>query len=364
MTDMTSDDTTLRRRQFLRSLGVAGATAVGLSALDSAPAMAFTLKELEEKLRGVGESTYNISIGSEATPGSELDANIAIGAKALVNDKASKNNVALGAYALEQNTSGEENVAVGTAALRSNTTGFLNVAAGVEALYSNTTGGENTAVGWQALHSNTSGQGNTAVGHQALLYASKSSIGGNENTAVGLGALRNCENGDYNTAIGNNALHSAKETTENTALGVQALERLFKGGGKNTAIGAQSLEFITDGEHNTAVGWGAGQAVVGGKEGEEQPGGSGNVFIGFMAGRQELGSNKLYIANSETAEPLLFGEFPSAKLQINASQIGFFKHAPGSQGKVTGKKNTEVEKVLKTLLESLSGLGLVKDETT
>lgn len=36
---------------------------------------------------------------------------------------------------------------------------------------------------------------------------------------------------------------------------------------------------------------------------------SGNIFIGYNAGADEIGSNKLYIANSNTSKPLIFGDF-------------------------------------------------------
>jgi hypothetical protein len=47
--------------------------------------------------------------------------------------------------------------------------------------------------------------------------------------------------------------------------------------------------------------------------------GSGNVFLGSSAGYYETTSNKLYIANSRTSEPLLYGEFDNQYLEINGS---------------------------------------------
>ena len=37
--------------------------------------------------------------------------------------------------------------------------------------------------------------------------------------------------------------------------------------------------------------------------------GSGNVFLGNEAGYKETGSNKLYIDNSDTSTPLIYGQF-------------------------------------------------------
>ncbi len=42
-----------------------------------------------------------------------------------------------------------------------------------------------------------------------------------------------------------------------------------------------------------------------------------NVFIGTSAGYNETGSNKLYIDNSSTSSPLIYGDFGTADLTIN-----------------------------------------------
>jgi len=47
--------------------------------------------------------------------------------------------------------------------------------------------------------------------------------------------------------------------------------------------------------------------------------GSGNVFLGYTAGYNETGSNKLYIDNSNTATPLIYGEFDNNILTINGN---------------------------------------------
>ena len=45
--------------------------------------------------------------------------------------------------------------------------------------------------------------------------------------------------------------------------------------------------------------------------------GSGNVFLGYQAGYNETGSNKLYIDNSNTSTPLIYGDFDTDKVTIN-----------------------------------------------
>ncbi|MCK7461966.1 MAG: hypothetical protein MZU84_07870 [Sphingobacterium sp.] len=51
--------------------------------------------------------------------------------------------------------------------------------------------------------------------------------------------------------------------------------------------------------------------------------GSGNVFIGYGAGANELGSNRLYIANANTTDPLIYGEFDNSYLKFNANNTVF-----------------------------------------
>ena len=45
--------------------------------------------------------------------------------------------------------------------------------------------------------------------------------------------------------------------------------------------------------------------------------GTDNIFIGYQAGYNETGSNKLYISNSNTSNPLIYGDFSTGKVTIN-----------------------------------------------
>lgn len=74
----------------------------------------------------------------------------------------------------------------------------------------------------------------------------------------------------------------------------------------NTYIGVDSYNNTT-GTNNTFVGVGSGYNNTG----------SNNVFIGYQSGYNEVGSNKLYISNSNTSNPLIYGEFDNSVLRIN-----------------------------------------------
>ena len=165
--------------------------------------------------------------------------------------------------------SDNRNIGVGYRALYSNTTGNHNTASGYLSLYYNTTGSYNTASGYNALYSNTTGTANTTSGSFALY----SNTTGTKNTASGYGALYSNATGHQNTASGYRALYSNTTGSYNTALG--------KSAGYNNQTG------------------------------------SGNIFIGYQAGYNETGSNKLYIENSDSATPLIGGDFSTDEVTIN-----------------------------------------------
>ncbi len=160
------------------------------------------------------------------------------------------------------------NVGIGQNCLGNNISGFNNVAVGAGTMGANGSGSQNTAIGSNTLFLNQSGSGNTAIGYAAM------------NAADGRA---------YNTAVGYSALMSGTAGNNNVALGTNALK---SSGGSN----------------NTAVGNAAGYSNLSGNY---------NVFIGNNAGYNESGSNKLYITNSSTAYPLIYGDFNSGQLTIN-----------------------------------------------
>lgn len=102
-------------------------------------------------------------------------------------------------------------------------------------------------------------------------------------------------------------------------------------GSNNTFLGYGSGYNNTSGSGNAFLGYFAGHAnttndnnvYIGNQAGSNNVG-EYNIFIGKGAGGlEEGGSNKLYIANSNTATPLIYGEFDNQKLNFEAAvQIG------------------------------------------
>ena len=139
--------------------------------------------------------------------------------------------------------------------------GALTHAGGSEGRY-------NTVFGIDSFNSTTTGDSNVVVGPLAL----QDNTTGNRNLAIGYASQQNCITGNYNVAIGDEVLFT------------------------NTA-----------GDRNVCIGTRAGQAIQG----------NDNVCLGHMAGRAEMGSDKLYISNTDTTKPLIYGDFNTDIVKIH-----------------------------------------------
>jgi hypothetical protein len=200
---------------------------------------------------------------------------------------------------------GRYNTVFGIGSMNANTTGYMNTAGGFQALYSNQSGYCNTADGFQALFTNAEDQ-NTAVGYQALYYNST----GEANTAIGSGAMVGNSTGRYNTAGGYQALYFSNGS-QNTASGYKALYSNTSGN-NNTAAGYNANYWNEAGSNNTIIGCEAGK-------GSSAHTKSGNVFIGYQAGYNETGGDMLYIENTNSSSPLIWGDFADDIIVINGN---------------------------------------------
>lgn len=93
----------------------------------------------------------------------------------------------------------------------------------------------------------------------------------------------------------------------NLIIGQDAGSSIGVSANRNTLLGQEAGKSITNTMSNTFVGYRSGA----------NNSGSGNVFLGQEAGLNELGSDKLYISNSSTSFPLIFGDFESRTLTVN-----------------------------------------------
>ena len=214
-------------------------------------------------------------------------------------------NTGIGQNVMQNQTTGNFNVGVGATALASSTGGYSNSAVGYQTMTGLTTGGDNTAMGSSALRSLTTGGRNVAIGSQTMVGSATSS---SDNVAVGYGALTGNGASMFNTAIGSSALNATSTGSNNTAVGRTSMQ-LNTTGSRNTALGYGSLFSSLTSTNNTAIGYEAGRDATG----------TGNVMLGYQAGYSETGSNKLYIDNSNTASPLVYGDFATNLFRVNGT---------------------------------------------
>ena len=167
------------------------------------------------------------------------------------------------------------------------TTGYGNTLIGYLAGADTTTGSSNTLIGLGANNRNKTGGGNTIIGYASGYYAT----------------------GSNNVLMGNyaaNAIFGAADLTYNTIIGNYAAYNALGTVGCNTILGYYAGRYL-DGENNVFIGHQAGYNTTG----------VSNILIGYRAGYNETGSNKLYIANSSTSTPLIYGDF-TAGLTIHS----------------------------------------------
>ena len=183
------------------------------------------------------------------------------------------NNLFFGIRAGNLTTTTVQNVGIGTNALNKVTSGGFNTALGFNTMSANTTGHSNTALGNGSLGTNIDGSFNVAIG----LFALVSNTSGSRNTVIGYDALRDNTSGEYNVGVGSFTNQGNKTGSYNTSLGYEA-------GGKSDGLNK-----------------------------------SGNIFLGYKAGYEETGSNKLYVENSNSTTPLIYGDFSADKLRVNGT---------------------------------------------
>lgn len=276
---------------------------------------AVSLDNLSDAKAGGANFTNSIIIGHEAT-GTLLNAenNVIFGSGALSAITSADDNVAIGLNALLTVTTGSGNTAVGFDAGRTVSSGSVyNTLIGYFTKRNGTAGTKsgdyNTAIGAYAMEEG-SGSYNVFAGYLAGRYATSSNniaigyeamgsgtVSGSNNIAIGLQAMVNGGSGAENIAVGTNALRGASAATTS--------------GSYNVAVGAEVGYAYTTGAQNTVIGYQAGRSLTSG---------SGNVLIGYQAGYNlTTSSSQLYIDNSNTATPLIAGDFSTDDLTINGS---------------------------------------------
>jgi len=251
------------------------------------------------------------------------------------------NNMFMGHNAGYTNVSGISNLFVGADAGAYNNSGSNNVFIGQSVGIYNTSANNNTLLGWAAGSSNNSSD-NTCLGYRS--GAGHSS--GDKNLFVGALSGQANSTGSYNTFMGYAAGQNSGAASNSTCIGYYA--GYSSTGYGNTFLGWGSGR-ITTGDYNVMLGNGTGNLNTSGNynvflgtgSGHSNVTGSGNVFLGNDSGYNETGSNKLYIDNSDTATPLIHGDFSTDALTVNGSLTATGNaNVSGTYFKVTSNPGT------------------------
>ncbi len=132
---------------------------------------------------------------------------------------------------------------------------------------------------------------------------------GLSNTKLGVNAGGAAGDNDASVFIGRDAGFSNTTGFENTFLG-NVSGYYNTSGSSNTYVGSWVGSSNATGNNNT---------FFGAYAGSNNATGNANVFLGYFAGGNELGSNRLYVANSNTTTPLIYGEFDNKKVVLNGN---------------------------------------------
>lgn len=147
---------------------------------------------------------------------------------------------------------------------------------------------------------------------------------------------------------------------ETVTLGVNAGEHQEFDAYFATLIGSHAGNKLTTGPYNTFLGQCSGYGVstggyntfLGFQTGAETNG-SRNVFIGYDAGKTEQDNDKLIIANSNTTDPLIYGDFDASTLTINGT-LSTYDILPLSNA--TYNLGSTIKKFEKLYLSSTGGI--------
>lgn len=122
-----------------------------------------------------------------------------------------------------------------------------------------------------------------------------------------------------NTFIGYRSGYENTYGSDNTFLGSSSGYNNTSGF-RNTFIGVSTGRNNTNGDFNTYLGW---------QSGYNNQTGLRNVFLGYAAGYNETGSDRLYIDNSSTSSPLIWGNFSLNRLNFNGN-VGIGTETPSA----------------------------------
>ena len=222
-----------------------------------------------------------------------------------------------------QTMTGTQNVYIGVGSGSLSTTAEVSVAIGSYAMGGAVaTGNYNTCIGSYSGNLITSGTQNTLIGANSgkslttgganILIGNGTGFSSNFSDCILIGYLSGYNNtGNRNYYSGYASGRYATTATNNVFLGYTSYgSNVSKTGGYNIGFGTACGFNLTSGSNNFLAGYQSGYSLTTG---------SGNIFLGYQSGYSETGSNKLYIENSNSTNPLIYGDFDNDTLRINGT---------------------------------------------
>jgi len=188
--------------------------------------------------------------------------------------------------------------------------GINNVFMGNYAGVLNEIGSDNIFMGFNAGNKNIYASDNIFIGSYAGYNTDSDDLPpfGSMNIYIGTRSGYSNLDGYDNVCIGNKAGEAFTGSSQNVFIGGYAGNASTTGA--NALVGSLAMYRNSTGNHNV---------VLGAETGYNNLTGSGNIFLGYQSGYSETGSNKLYIENSSSATPLIWGDFANDMLRFNGT---------------------------------------------
>jgi trimeric autotransporter adhesin len=262
---------------------------------------------------GYSNSFFGYKTGNQNNTGYY---NVFIGNNAGFNNSSGYSNTFIGPYSGFTNNTGPGNIFIGDYSGYYNTSGSANVFIGEQAGYANTTGLRGVEIGLRAGLYHKEGEGSVFIGYEAGSGWDGSNtnaiVTAQANTFIGTYTGKTHLTGDYNTFLGFQTGMHPRSGSRNTFLGALIMREnnYSSQPDDNVYVGYEVANNNQEGDRNVMVG-----SCAGGNSGTSDET-SGSVFLGYCAGLNETSSNKLYIDNSSTTVPLIYGDFTDGSEKV------------------------------------------------
>ncbi|MBN2858451.1 MAG: hypothetical protein JXN63_08625 [Candidatus Delongbacteria bacterium] len=185
--------------------------------------------------------------------------------------------------------------------------GMNNIFLGNSSGYWNDWGTDNIFIGDSTGFNSKNTDKNIFIGNLAGFNTESDDPGyGSSNIFIGVRSGYSNIEGMHSVYVGQQTGESNYNGTANVFIG--SLNGRANNSNYNTAVGGTAFYKNTSGSSNT---------LLGSLSGYNNLTGSRNVFLGYKAGYNETGSDKLYIDNSDTSTPLIWGDFSSDLIRFN-----------------------------------------------